>query len=87
MMLWIIYNALTELGECILLAINKNSLAALFFANALLSLLLGLSLHDMIGDLQAQRVFNLGFIAVVFGLVSLASAYLLSTVKEDKKAV
>jgi hypothetical protein len=87
MMVWIIYNALTEFGECILLVINKNSLAAVFFENALLSLLLGLSIYGMLGDITAERVFNLGFVAVVFGLVSLASAYLLSTVKEDKKAV
>lgn len=80
---WVLFNAVTELVEAVILALKKNSFFALFIINALLSLLLGLGMYNLIENFEEARLISLGFISLIFGLVYLLSAYLLKSFKCD----
>lgn len=82
--IWVIFNALTELIEAAILISKKNSFFALFVIHALLSLLLGFALYNLIIYFDPERLFNVGVIAVVFGLVNELSAFLLGIIKPSK---
>jgi uncharacterized membrane protein HdeD (DUF308 family) len=69
MLLWVVFYALSELIEAILLIVQKNAFFSLYLLNALLTLLFG-------------NVFFIGIIAFVFGIANELSAYLLSRIKE-----
>ena len=81
---WIILNAITEVVEAVMLYINKNAFFALFLMNALLSSLMGLGFYNLITETDNQRWFNMGFIAMVVGLVYELSAYLLKSIKKPE---
>ena len=80
--IWVIFNALTELIEAAILISKKNSFFALLVIHALLSLLLGFALYNLIINFDPERLFNVGVIAVVFGLVNELSAFMLKSIKK-----
>jgi uncharacterized membrane protein HdeD (DUF308 family) len=84
LLLWVVYNALTELIEALILFNQRNSFSAIFIIHALLSLLLGYGLYLILIEFTPERVFNIGLIAVVFGLVNELSAFMLKSVKKPR---
>jgi hypothetical protein len=84
MLLWVIFFTITEFVEAVLLFTLKNSFAALFIVNGLLTLLFAYFLNIVSLDFTPQKVFNLGLLALVTGIVNELSAYLLSQVKESR---
>jgi hypothetical protein len=79
---WVIYYAITETVEAVILISLKNAFAALFFLNAMLTLLFGYFVSLVIKNFTAQGVFYIGLIAFVFGVTNILSAYLLGRIKE-----
>lgn len=80
-LIWVFYYAISELIEAGLLLKLKNAFGVLFLMNALLTLLFGYFLHVLMGNFNAQGIFYLGVIALVFGITNILSGYLLSLVK------
>jgi uncharacterized membrane protein HdeD (DUF308 family) len=84
MMAWIVFNGLTEMVEAAILLRRRNAFAALFVSHALLSLLLGYALRLLMNDFSEAKLFNIGLIAVVFGLINELSALMLKVVKKPE---
>jgi hypothetical protein len=82
LLLWVIFQAISEIIEAGILIFLKNALAALFILNALLTILFGYFLYIVITTITPQGVFYLGVIALTFGLANELSAYLLSRIKK-----
>lgn len=82
MLLWALFFAVTEIIETALLVTLKNAFAALFLINGLLTLLFAYFLNVVSMDFTPQKVFYLGLLALVTGIVNELSAYLLNQVKE-----
>lgn len=83
LLLWIIFQAISEIIEAGILMYLKNAFAALFLLNALLTLLLGYFLNVLAGNFTPQGVFYIGVIALVFGLANELSAWLLTRIKKS----
>jgi uncharacterized membrane protein HdeD (DUF308 family) len=83
-LIWVIFYAVSEIVEAGLLISLKNAFSVLFILNALLTSLFGYSLYVLMSEYTLQRVFFVGLIALVFGLVNMISSYLLSIIKENK---
>lgn len=81
MLIWIVFYSVTEIVEAAILVKLKNAFASLFVMNAMLTLLFGYFLNLVSQDFNATSVFNLGVVALVFGIVNELSAYLLNKVK------
>ncbi len=81
---WMLFNAVAELIETIILFFRKNAFFALFAIHFLLSILLSWGFYSLIENLDEQRLFNMGFISLVFGLVNEFSAYILSSIKNPE---
>ena len=84
MFLWVIFFTITEFVEAVLLFTLKNAFAALFVINGLLTLLFAYFLNIVSLDFTPEKVFNLGLLALVTGIVNELSAYLLSQLKEGR---
>jgi hypothetical protein len=84
LLIWVIFNAVTELIEAGILFFQKNVFFAVFITHALLSFLFGYALYTLTSDFVSQKLFNIGLIAIVFGLVNELSAFMLHSVKEPK---
>jgi uncharacterized membrane protein HdeD (DUF308 family) len=84
LVIWMIFNALTELIEAVILFTRQNAFFALFAIHALLSMLLGVGFYKLTESIDPERIFNMGLIAVVFGIVNELSAYLLKTIKKPE---
>lgn len=82
LLLWVIFQAISEIIEAGILIYLKNAFAALFILNALLTALFGYFLSIGIATFTPQGVFYLGVIALTFGIANELSAYLLSRIKE-----
>jgi hypothetical protein len=82
MLLWVVFYALSELIEAILLIVQKNAFFSLYLLNALLTLLFGYFMYQLNGNFTERNVFFIGIIAFVFGIANELSAYLLSRIKE-----
>jgi hypothetical protein len=82
LLLWVIFQAISEIIEAGILISLGNALAALFILNALLTMLFGYFLYVVIATFTSQGIFYLGVIALTFGLANELSAYLLSRIKE-----
>jgi uncharacterized membrane protein HdeD (DUF308 family) len=80
LVVWIIFNAITEIIEAVRLIFKKNSFFTVFLANAFLTLLLGLGLNNLAENFTEERLFNLAFISIVFGVINELSSYLLKSV-------
>jgi len=80
--IWITYNGLSEIVEAIILFARKNALGTIFAMHAMLSLLLGYAIYLLTSDFTDQRLFNVGIIALVFGVINELSAFLLNSVKK-----
>jgi hypothetical protein len=80
-LVWVLFYAVSEIIEAVLLFNQKNAFGALFVLNALLTLLFGYFLHVLMGNFTEQGIFYLGVIALVFGVTNELSAYLLSRIK------
>jgi hypothetical protein len=78
-----VFFAITEIVEAALLVTLKNAFAALFLINGLLTLLFAYFLNVVSLDFTPQKVFYLGALALVTGIVNELSAYLLNRVKES----
>jgi hypothetical protein len=83
-MAWIFFNGLTELVEAVILLMRKNAFGALFASHALLSLLFGYALYSLMNDFTEDKLFNIGLIALVFGLINELSALMLKVVKKPE---
>lgn len=81
LMFWAIYNAFSELIEASILLKRKNSFSAIFVIHALLSLLFGYALYILTSDFTPEKLFNIGLISLVFGLVNELSAFMLNSIK------
>ncbi len=81
MLIWVLFYAVTEIVEAVILVKLKNAFASLFVINALLTLLFGYFLYIVSNEFHAGSVFNLGIVALVFGIVNELSAYLLNKAK------
>jgi hypothetical protein len=84
LLLWVIFQAISEIIEAGILIFLKNALAALFILNALLTILFGYFLYIVTATITPQGIFYLGVIALTFGLANELSAYLLSRIKEQR---
>jgi hypothetical protein len=84
LVIWIIFNAITEIIEAVQLIIKGNSFFTVFLTNAFLTLLLGLGLYNLVENFTDERLFNLAFISLVFGVINELSAYLLKSVKKPE---
>lgn len=84
LVLWVVFNAVSELIEAAILFSQRNAFFAIFITHALLSTLFGYALYVLISDFTEEKVFNIGLIAIVFGLVNELSAFLLGIIKPSK---
>jgi len=82
LLVWVIFNALTEIIEALILFARGNAFGGIFVINALLSFLLGYGLYLILVDVTPEKLFNIGLIAVVFGLINELSAFMLSSIKK-----
>jgi len=82
LLIWVIFNAISEIIEALILIRNRNAFFAIFLINALLSLLLGYGLNLILVDITPEKLFNIGLITVVFGLINELSAFMLSSMKK-----
>lgn len=80
-LVWIIFFAITEIIEAVILISIKNAFAALFILNALLTLLFAYFLHIVSIDFSPQGILYLGLIALIIGIANVLSAFLLSRIK------
>jgi uncharacterized membrane protein HdeD (DUF308 family) len=83
MLFWVIFYALSELIEAVLLIAQKNAFFAIYLLNAFLTMLFGYFMLQLNGNFNERSVFFIGIIAFVFGIANELSAYLLSRVKES----
>lgn len=81
-LIWVLFYAVGEIIDAVLLFNQKNAFGALFLLNALLTLLFGYFMFLLLGDFTARGIFFLGLIAVVFGLANELSAFLLGRTGE-----
>jgi uncharacterized membrane protein HdeD (DUF308 family) len=81
-LIWVIFYAVGEIIEAVLLFRQKNACAVIFLQSALLTLLFGYFMYVLINNFTSQAVFYLGIIAFVIGVVNELGAYLLSSIKE-----
>jgi hypothetical protein len=81
-LLWILFQAITEIIEAGILISQKNAFTALFLLNALLTILFGYFLFVLMGNFTPQAVFYLGVIALFFGFANELSAWLLTRIKK-----
>jgi hypothetical protein len=81
LLLWVIFQTISEIIEAGILIYLKNAFAALFILNALLTALFGYFLSIGIATFTPQGIFYLGVIALTFGIANELSAYLLSRIK------
>jgi uncharacterized membrane protein HdeD (DUF308 family) len=84
LVIWMLFNAVAELIEAAILIYRKNAFFALFLIHALLSLLLGFGFNSLHESENLERLFNMGLIALVFGIVNELSAFLLKSVKKPE---
>jgi hypothetical protein len=82
-LIWVVFYAVAEIVEAGLLVSLKNAFGMLFILNALLTSLFGYSLYVLMSEYTLQRIFFVGLIALVFGLVNVISGYLLSIIKKN----
>jgi hypothetical protein len=82
--IWVLFNALTELIEAIILASKRNAFFAVFIIQTLLSLLLGLGLYNLIVNFNSERLLNVGIVTIIFGIVNELSAFLLGIIKTSR---
>ena len=82
--IWVLFNALTELIEAIILASKRNAFFVVFIIQALLSMLLGFGLYNLIVNFNNERLLNVGIVAIIFGIVNELSAFLLGIIKPSK---
>jgi uncharacterized membrane protein HdeD (DUF308 family) len=83
LMLWAIFNAFSELVEAGILLKQSNSFSAIFVIHALLSLLFAYAMYILTSEFTPEKVFNIGLISLVFGLVNELSAFMLNSIKES----
>ena len=81
---WVIFYALSELVEAVILISLKNAFFALYLLNSFLTMLFGYFLYLLSGNYTERGVFYVGLIALVFGIANELSAYLLSRIKEPE---
>ncbi|HSO89399.1 MAG TPA: hypothetical protein VLQ91_22795 [Draconibacterium sp.] len=84
LVVWVIFNAVTELIEAVILFSQRNAFFAIFITHALLSTLFGYALYVLISDFTPEKVFNIGLIAIVFGFINELSAFMLGVIKSDR---
>jgi len=84
LIIWVVYNAFTEIIEAGILFYQKNAFTAIFITHALLSLLFGYALFTLTSEYSPEKIFNIGLIALVFGLVNELSAFMLGSIKQPK---
>ena len=84
MLFWVIFYAISELVEAVLLIAQKNAFFSLYVLNALLTMLFGYFMYQLNGNFTERSVFFIGIVAFVFGIANELSAYLLSRIKESK---
>jgi uncharacterized membrane protein HdeD (DUF308 family) len=84
LIIWVVFNAVTEIIEAGILFHQKNAFTAIFLTHALLSLLLGYALYTLTFEYSPVKIFNIGLIALVFGIVNELSAFMLGTIKQPK---
>jgi uncharacterized membrane protein HdeD (DUF308 family) len=82
LMIWAFFNAISELVEAAILFKQNNSFSAIFCIHALLSLLFGYAMYILTSDFTPEKVFNIGLISLVFGLVNELSAFMLNSIKK-----
>jgi uncharacterized membrane protein HdeD (DUF308 family) len=81
LMIWLIYYAVSEIIEAIILYLQKNAFFALFLINAILTLVFAYFLYIVTDDISEQSVFYIGILAVATGLVNVLTSYMLNRVK------
>jgi hypothetical protein len=81
MLFWVVFYALSELIEAVLLIVDKNAFFSLYLLNAFLTMLFGYFMYQLNDNFNERSVFFIGIIAFVFGIANELSAYLLSRIK------
>jgi uncharacterized membrane protein HdeD (DUF308 family) len=79
---WVMFYAVSEIIESILLINSGNAFFALFLMNAVLTLSFGYFLYQLKENSTEKALFYVGVIAIVFGIANEFSSYLLSRVKK-----
>ncbi|MCF8366503.1 MAG: hypothetical protein K9H16_12015, partial [Bacteroidales bacterium] len=78
---WILFSALTDLVEAIMLYINKNVLGTLFVINTIITLIFAYFTLVMIEQYTPRVLSYLGIIAIMVGLVTECTAFIFSKSK------
>lgn len=76
--LWIVFSALTDLVESIIMFVAKNVLGTLFIINALVTLSFAFFNQQLFSNYSASGLTYIGFMAIVVGLVTESTAFILS---------
>jgi len=84
LVVWMMFNAVAELIEAVILFYRRNAFFALFTIHALLSMLLGYGFYKLTEVVDAEKLFNMGIFAIIIGIVNELSAYLLKGIKKPE---
>jgi uncharacterized membrane protein HdeD (DUF308 family) len=76
--LWIVFSALTDLIEAFILFAAKNVLGALFIINTLVTLSFAFFNQQLFTNFSSSGLTYLGFMAIIVGLVTECTAFILS---------
>jgi uncharacterized membrane protein HdeD (DUF308 family) len=80
-MIWLLFSAICEIVEAVILDSRKNAFMALFLINAILTLMFAYFLYVVTGNFTEQSVYYIGVMALAVGIVNLLSSFLLSRIK------
>jgi len=80
--LWIVYSTLSDFVEAGILFRAKNALGSLFIIDGILTLFFAFITIKYFDQLTPTRLYFLGFMAIIIGIVSELSAYIFSKARD-----
>jgi uncharacterized membrane protein HdeD (DUF308 family) len=80
-LIWLLFYAICEIVEAVILDAAKNAFMALFLINSILTLMFAYFLYVVTGNVTEQSVYYIGIMALAVGIVNVLSSYLLSRIK------
>jgi uncharacterized membrane protein HdeD (DUF308 family) len=80
-LIWLLFSAICEIVEAVILDSKKNAFMALFLINAILTLMFAYFLFIVTGNVTEQSIYYIGIMALAVGIVNVLSSYLLSRIK------
>jgi len=81
LVIWLIFYAVSEIIESVMLYFSKNAFFALFLINSILTLVFAHLLYMISGNMTKESITYIGILALAVGLVNVLSSYLLGRIK------